>query len=69
MVRKLPSSTLTPREGALAAPRRPRFSRGAEPSAVFAGFPQRIVELVRKGRTPKELARQFEPSAQAIRNR
>jgi transposase len=30
-------------------------------------FRQRIVELVRKGRTPEELARQFEPSAQAIR--
>lgn len=31
-------------------------------------FRQRIVELVAKGRTPEELARQFEPSAQAIRN-
>jgi transposase len=31
-------------------------------------FRRRIVELVRKGRTPEELARQFEPSAQAIRN-
>ena len=31
-------------------------------------FRQRIMELVRKGRTPDELARQFEPSAQAIRN-
>ena len=31
-------------------------------------FRQRIVELVRKGRMPEELARQFEPSAQAIRN-
>jgi transposase len=31
-------------------------------------FRHRIVELVRKGRTPEELARQFEPSAQAIRN-
>jgi len=30
-------------------------------------FRQRIVELVRKGRTPEEVARQFEPSAQAIR--
>src|SRR3989442_714176 len=33
-----------------------------------AEFRQRIVELVRKGRTPEELGRQFEPSAQAIRN-
>lgn len=31
-------------------------------------FRQRIVELIRKGRTPEELARQFEPSAPAIRN-
>jgi len=31
-------------------------------------FRQRIVELVRKGRTPEELARQFEPSAQCIRS-
>ena len=31
-------------------------------------FRQRIVDLVRKGRTPEDLARQFEPSAQAIRN-
>ncbi len=31
-------------------------------------YRQRIVELVRKGRMPEELARQFEPSAQAIRN-
>ena len=31
-------------------------------------FRQRIVELVRKGRTPEELGRQFEPSAQAIRH-
>ncbi len=31
-------------------------------------FRQRLIELVRKGRTPEELGRQFEPSAQAIRN-
>ena len=31
-------------------------------------FRERIIELVHKGRTPEELARQFEPSAQAIRN-
>jgi transposase len=31
-------------------------------------FRQRIVELVRKGRTPESLAEQFEPSAQTIRN-
>jgi transposase len=33
-----------------------------------AEFRQRIVELVRKGRTPEKLVRQFEPSAQCIRN-
>ena len=31
-------------------------------------FRQRMVELVRAGRKPEELAKEFEPSAQAIRN-
>jgi len=31
-------------------------------------FRERIIELVRKGRTPEELGRQFETSAQCIRN-
>ncbi len=31
-------------------------------------FRQQMVELVRIGRTPEELSREFEPSAQAIRN-
>ena len=31
-------------------------------------FRQRLIELVRAGRTPEDLAREFEPSAQAIRN-
>ena len=31
-------------------------------------FRWQVVELVRAGRTPEELAREFEPSAQAIRN-
>jgi len=31
-------------------------------------FRQRMVELVRAGRTPSELAKEFEPSAQTIRN-
>jgi transposase len=30
-------------------------------------FRQRMIELVRAGRTPEELAGEFEPSAQAIR--
>ena len=30
-------------------------------------FRRRMVELVRAGRSPSELAREFEPSAQAIR--
>jgi transposase len=29
---------------------------------------ERLVALVRSGRSPEELAREFEPSAQAIRN-
>src|SRR5262245_21543272 len=32
-------------------------------------FRRHIVELVRKRRTPEELGRHFEPSAQCIRNR
>jgi len=31
-------------------------------------FRQRIIELVRKGRTPESLAEQVEPTAQTIRN-
>ena len=31
-------------------------------------FRRQMVELVRAGRTPEELAREFEPSAQTIRN-
>jgi transposase len=31
-------------------------------------FREQMVELVRSGRSPEELAREFEPSAQAIRN-
>ena len=31
-------------------------------------FRRQIIELVRAGRTPEELAREFEPSSQAIRN-
>jgi transposase len=31
-------------------------------------FKKKLVDLVHAGRTPEELARQFEPSAQAIRN-
>ncbi len=31
-------------------------------------FRQQMIELVHVGRTPEELSREFEPSAQAIRN-
>ena len=31
-------------------------------------FRQRLIELVRGGQRPEELSREFEPSAQAIRN-
>jgi transposase len=39
-------------------------SRGAYPPE----FRRQMVELVRGGRTPEELAREFEPTAQSIRN-
>ena len=31
-------------------------------------FRRQMIELVRAGRTPEELAREFEPSAESIRN-
>ena len=31
-------------------------------------FKEKLVALVRQGRTPQELSREFEPTAQAIRN-
>ena len=31
-------------------------------------FKKKLIGLVREGRSPEELSRQFEPSAQAIRN-
>ena len=34
-----------------------------------AAYRRRMIDLVRGGRTPEELSREFEPSAQAIRNR
>lgn len=33
-----------------------------------ASFRQQLVDLVRAGRTPEELAKEFEPSAESIRN-
>ena len=46
---------------------RPRPKSGPR-AAYTAEFRQQLVELVRAGRTPEELGREFEPSAQAIRN-
>jgi transposase len=36
--------------------------------AVTAGFSQQFVALVRAGRTPEDLAREFEPTAQSVSN-
>ncbi len=41
---------------------------GRKTSAYAPEFRQRMIELVKAGRTPEELAKEFEPSAQAIRN-
>lgn len=41
----------------------PRFRAEYPPE-----FRRQMVELVRSGRTPEELAREFEPTAQAIAN-
>lgn len=41
----------------------------AKKSAPYSPeFRRQMVELVRAGRSPEELAKEFEPSAQAIRN-
>jgi transposase len=37
-------------------------------AAYPAAFREQILELVRAGRTPEELTREFEPTAQTIRN-
>ena len=37
-------------------------------SAYPPEFRRQMVELVRAGRSPEELAREFEPTAQSIRN-
>ena len=42
----------------------PRKSHKAYPDELK----KKLIALVREGRTPEELARQFEPSAPAIRN-
>jgi len=43
--------------------------RGHTKQRVYAPeFRQQLVELVRAGRTPEELSREFEPSGQTIRN-
>ena len=42
--------------------------RSVPPPAYPPEFRRRLIELVRSGQTPEELARKFEPSAQSIRN-
>ena len=46
--------------------RSPRWQGSRAPYAPE--FRRQMIELVRAGRTPEELAKEFEPSAQAIRN-
>jgi transposase len=41
---------------------------GKTRAAYPAEFRRQMVELVRVGRSPEELAREFEPTAQSIRN-
>lgn len=42
--------------------------RSAPPLAYAPEFRAQLVALVRAGRTPEELSREFEPSSQTIRN-
>ncbi|MGQ0650178.1 MAG: transposase [Gemmatimonadaceae bacterium] len=42
--------------------------RSAPPRAYAPEFRAQLIALVRAGRTPEELSREFEPSSQTIRN-
>ena len=42
--------------------------RSAPPQVYSPEFRQQVIALVRAGRGPEELAREFEPSSQTIRN-
>ena len=42
--------------------------KSAPPPPYPPEFRRRLIELVRAGQTPEELAKQFEPTAQSIRN-
>jgi transposase len=42
--------------------------KSAPPPPYPAEFRRRLIELVRAGQSPEELARKFEPTAQSIRN-
>jgi transposase len=44
------------------------FTMGKTRRAYTAEFRRQMVDLVHAGRTPEELAREFEPTAQSIRN-
>lgn len=44
------------------------MSTKAKAKTYAPEFRRQMVELVRSGRTPEALSREFEPSAQAIRN-
>jgi transposase len=47
--------------------RKKEFPNAKNPSTICAGIRRRIVELARAGRSIDQLAREFEPSANAIR--
>ena len=42
--------------------------KSAPPPPYPPEFRRRLIELVRAGQTPEELAKKFEPTAQSIRN-
>ena len=42
--------------------------KSAPPPPYPPEFRRRLIELVRAGQTPEDLARKFEPTAQSIRN-
>jgi transposase len=47
---------------------RKQFTMPRTRPAYPPGYRQQMVDLVRAGRSPEELAREFEPTGQTIRN-
>lgn len=67
MEKGFPQLEFTPEGGHLISMER-GVHNATTSSALLPEFRQQIIELVRAGRTPEELSREFEPTAQTIHN-